>query len=504
MFQQEDNRVKAKRENYAVEIRNQSRLAIFHQKRNQFASQATLYKYVPENFLESIPEAEIQVFVTEKLLNPNNQLPYILEGLKILNEKRKQLKIYKLLQSKLLELITPFVGVLSTKEEYLSYLVYYHLLNIIYYLDQSQLVLFYNMTGFKELYYYIKDSTFDFVRAEKLEVAAFGLFTIANILSEKALVLKHPFITQQYQQFLMDLTILQQNIKINPTVNFIHGLMWVLRNLSQLSNNVYFQFFDILQMNITFIEKFQNNNNDISFQISQDFLQGLSTITRNMTEDEISELFATHIQLLIFLISNPWDPKVHLEQAEVIRNLLYGQDDVIEQLLSLGLSEVIMKLMSSNNQEVIEETIGCIRNIFGAEDEELITSFLNQQQLPLIKDLLYRCTGANKLEVRNEAFGAIQVLLTNFQESAEVVIKFGGIEILVNSLTDTVGQTEIINNILSSLHQLLSFDSSINLDQVKQLILNCSGEQIISQYLDSKDELTRTLAFKLIGFINLE
>ncbi|CAD8111738.1 unnamed protein product [Paramecium sonneborni] len=504
MFQQEDNRVKSKRENYAVEIRNQSRLAIFHQKRNQFASQATLYKYVPENFLELVPEADIQVFISEKLLNPNNSLPYVLEGLKILNEKKKQIKIYKLIQPKLLELITPFLGVLQTKEEYLSYLVFYHLLNIIYYLDKAQLQLFYNMTGFQELYCYIKDSTFDFMRQEKFEVAAFGLFTIANILSEKTLVLKHQFLIQSYQQFLIDLSILQQNFKTIPTINFVHGLMWVLRNLTQLSNNIYLQFFDILQMNTNLIEKFKNINNDIYFQLCQDFLQGLSTITRRMTEDEISELFVTHIQLLIFLISNPWDPKVHLELAEVLRNLLYGQDDVIEQLLSLGLSEVIAKLMSSTNQEVIEETIGCIRNIFGAEDEELITQFLGQQLIPIIKDLLYRCTAANKLEVRNEAIGAIQVLLTNFQESGEAVIKFGGVEILINSLTDTVGQNEIINNVLSSIYQLLSFDLSINLDQVRQLIQNCSGEQIISQFLDSNDELTRTLAFKLIGFINLE
>lgn len=51
------------------------------------------------------------------------------------------------------------------------------------------------MTGFKELCFYIKDSTFDFIKQEKFEASAFGLFTLANILSEKKLIIQHSFIS---------------------------------------------------------------------------------------------------------------------------------------------------------------------------------------------------------------------------------------------------------------------------------------------------------------------
>ena len=66
---------------------------------------------------------------------------------------------------------------------------------------------------------------------------------------------------------------------------------------------------------------------------------------------------------------------------------------MIEELLQLGLVEVLNTLLDCNQENATNEALGAVANMFCAEDEDLVERCLSEIGRPkLIEELLFRST----------------------------------------------------------------------------------------------------------------
>lgn len=100
---------------------------------------------------------------------------------------------------------------------------------------------------------------------------------------------------------------------------------------------------DIAQILFPIILQIQDRK--LKLETCEDAFIILQNITKKMNDCELSNLFSTHIQLLISTVVTKWPKELYEEVALFFNFLLYGQDDVIEQMINLGIAEVLMQFM---------------------------------------------------------------------------------------------------------------------------------------------------------------
>jgi hypothetical protein len=118
--------------------------------------------------------------------------------------------------------------------------------------------------------------------------------------------------------------------------------------------------------------------------------------------------------------------------ALVLKNILAGQDVVIEEMMEMGALEVVNMLLDCNQENATNEALGALANIFCAEDEEIVERALKDLNRPkLVEELLFRSI---QIEYQEEALRALSEVVKNHRSIAESVITGKGIPILLDIL----------------------------------------------------------------------
>lgn len=107
-----------------------------------------------------------------------------------------------------------------------------------------------------------------------------------------------------------------------------------------------------------------------------------------------------------------------------------------------------------------------------------------------MKELIFRSRPGNALDVREEATRAIANLLKGYHQSAELVVKYDGIQALLLGLQETYENMDLVTEVMSSLYALIQYDDSTlqgQMDQegqIKQAIITLGGLELLTKYLD--------------------
>lgn len=319
---------------------------------------------------------------------------------------------------------------------YYIQLAFYHLNNIVFqYTDQII-----QQLDIMSLFEIFILKTKYLITSQQFDESAYGLYSLANLFSSMNIYEMAPSIKQLHQKLIVELYEFIQIVvaQCQDRVQFVNGILWYLRNLGHLDSNFerYGQYtLKILDLLHADVDKYQDVE-DLGNQISEDYLMCLKCLTKEADDDQINYLFESHIAIVIQLITNKWNPLQLLNLSLVFKNILSGQDVVIEQLLQLGAMDVLNTLLNSKEEATIAETIGCLANIFCAEDEEIIEKALFDIQRPfLIQELLLYTTAQYQTFTREESLRALSSLIKNKRSSAEELFKFDGVKFLLEGLS---------------------------------------------------------------------
>ncbi|KAM3135227.1 hypothetical protein pb186bvf_012692 [Paramecium bursaria] len=313
-----------------------------------------------------------------------------------------------------------YIKYLSENQSDLEGLKYYYITNLFYVIDVNQIQEMSRDGQFAILVSNLWNATLQHIQNDNYSLASQSIFSLANIfqrldlnLYDNQLLNTHKHLIQILQNILPKLKLQDEQLS--------YGLLWLLNNLIHLSDQIYV-LFDVMSLFIPIIQNQQNKQ--LQDDLQYYFLDNISILTNLLEEDLICELFNTHLDLMLLLVTHQWNPKQFQKLAEIFVNVTSGGETAQQQFSELGLYAKLPELLNYDDIYVQENILDCLYNIFTTDDQYHVEEFLVNIEFDIMK-YLFNSLESNNIIIIASSSAALRQLLLSAPNSFNAFLENG-------------------------------------------------------------------------------